>query len=46
MTTNTAIPRDDTGKLALLQHLDLNLPNYAVALEISTYDLAQLKIGF
>ena len=45
MTTNTAIPRDDTGKLALLQHLDLNLPNYAVALEISTNDLAQLKIG-
>ncbi len=45
MTTNTAIPRDDTGKLALLQHLDLNLPNYAVALEISTDDLAQLKIG-
>ena len=45
MTNNTAIPRDDASKLSLLQHLDINLPNYAVALEISSDDLAQLKIG-
>jgi hypothetical protein len=45
MTNSTAIPRDDASKLALLQHLDLNLPSYAVALEISADDLAQLKIG-
>jgi hypothetical protein len=45
MPYNTAIPRDDAGKLALLQHLNASLPNYAVALEVSTDDLAQLKTG-
>ena len=45
MPNNTAIPRDDASKLVLLQHLDLNLTSYAEALEISTNDLAQLKIG-
>ena len=45
MTNNTAIPRDDANKLVFLQHLDLNLSSYAAALEISSDDLAQLKIG-
>jgi hypothetical protein len=45
MTSNTAIPRDDASKLALLQHLGLNLPSYSATLEISAADLAQLKIG-
>ena len=45
MTSNTAIPRDDANKLALLQHLDLNLSSYSTVLEISAADLAQLKIG-
>lgn len=45
MSNNTAIPRDDASKLVFLQHLDLNLPSYAAALEISAADLAQLKIG-
>jgi hypothetical protein len=45
MTSSTAIPRDDASKLSLLKHLDTNLPNYAVALEISADDLAQLKVG-
>ena len=43
MPNSTAIPRDDASKLVLLQHLDSSLPSYAVALEISTDDLAQLK---
>ncbi|RIZ68908.1 MAG: hypothetical protein D0530_11130 [Methylococcales bacterium] len=45
MPNSTAIPRDDASKLILLHHLDLNLPNYAVDLDISSDDLAQLKIG-
>jgi len=45
MSNNTAIPRDDASKLLLLQNLDLNLSSYASALEISTDDLVQLKIG-
>lgn len=46
MPSNTAIPRDDAGKLALLQHVNISLPNYAVALEISADDIAQLKASF
>ncbi len=45
MPNSTAIPRDDANKLALLEHLDLNLASYSTALEISADDLAQLKIG-
>jgi len=45
MSNNTAIPRDDAGKLALLQHLNASLPSYALALEVSADDLAQLKTG-
>ena len=41
MPNATAIPRDDASKLALLQHLNAHLPNYALALEISADDLAQ-----
>lgn len=45
MSNNTAIPRDDAGKLALLQHLNVSLPSYSLALEVSADDLAQLKTG-
>lgn len=45
MPSSTAIPRDDAGKLALLQHLRAHLPNYAAALEISAEDMAQLQSG-
>ncbi|MDD5037069.1 MAG: hypothetical protein PHE55_20270 [Methylococcaceae bacterium] len=45
MPNATAIPRSDASKLALLQHLNANLPNYAATLEISADDLALLKTG-
>ena len=45
MPNATAIPRDDASKLALLQHLVIQLPNYAAALEVSADDLSQLTIG-
>ncbi len=45
MSNSTAIPRDDASKLALLQHLNTQLPNYAETFEINTNDLAQLKAG-
>ena len=45
MPNNTAIPRDDAGKLVLLQHLNGCLPSYAGILEVSADDLAQLKAG-
>jgi len=45
MPNNTAIPRDDAGKLTLLQHLNGSLPSYAAILEVSADDLAQLKAG-
>jgi len=45
MTNKTAIPRDDANKLGLLQHLNTSLPSYAVVLEISAADLAQLQAG-
>ncbi|QSA97878.1 hypothetical protein [Methylococcus sp. EFPC2] len=45
MPNATAIPRDDNGKLALLQHLNNHLPNYAALLEISADDLALVKTG-
>lgn len=45
MPNNSAIPRDDAGKLALLQHLNTTLPNYAATLEISADDIAQVKAG-
>lgn len=45
MSNATAIPRDDSSKLALLQHLNTQLPNYAAALDISADDLSQLSTG-
>lgn len=45
MPNNTAIPRDDAGKLKLLQHLNASLPSYSLALEVSADDLAQLSAG-
>ena len=45
MPNTTVIPRDDASKLVLLQQLNAQLPNYAVALELSADDLAQLKVG-
>ena len=45
MPNATAIPRDDASKLALLQHLNAHLPNYAATLEISADDLSQLQKG-
>ena len=39
MPNNTAIPRDDAGKLVLLQHLNGCLPSYAGILEVSADDL-------
>jgi hypothetical protein len=41
----SVIPHDDASKLMLLQQLNSQLLNYAVALEISNEDLAQLKTG-
>lgn len=45
MSNATAIPRDDAGKLALLRHLNANLPAYATILDITADDLALLKAG-
>jgi hypothetical protein len=45
MANGTTIPRDDAGKLALIQHINANLPHYAETLEISAADLSQLKAG-
>jgi hypothetical protein len=45
MPNASAIPRDDAGKLALLQHLAANLHGYVELLEISPADLAQIKAG-
>jgi len=45
MSNATTIPRDDAGKLALIQHLNTHLPNYSASLEISADDLAQLAAG-
>jgi hypothetical protein len=45
MPNATAIPRDDAGKLALLQHLAANLPNYVETLEISDADLERVRVG-
>ncbi|MEI6336847.1 MAG: hypothetical protein WCS87_19995 [Methylococcaceae bacterium] len=45
MPNSTIIPRDDTSKLVLLQQLNVQLPNYASALDITESDLAQLKVG-
>jgi len=39
----SSIPRDDAGKLALLQHLNAKLPFYAPILEVSAEELAQLR---
>ena len=45
MPNATAIPREDVGKLARLQHLNAHLSSYAATLEISADDLAQLQAG-
>ena len=45
MSNASTIPRDDASKLALLQHLNANLPNYAAILEVSADDLSQLQKG-
>jgi hypothetical protein len=43
MTNSTTIPRNDAGRRELLQHLSIQLPNYATILEISTSDLDQVQ---
>ena len=45
MSNASTIPRDDASKLALLQHLNAHLPNYAATLEVSADDLSQLQKG-
>ena len=45
MSYSSVIPRDDISKLSLLQHLNSQLLNYTVVLEISAEDLARLKTG-
>jgi len=45
MTNSTSIPRNDAGRRELLQHLSIQLPNYATILEISTSDLDQVQAG-
>jgi hypothetical protein len=45
MTNSTTIPRTDAGRRELLQHLSVQLPNYATILEISTADLDQVQAG-
>jgi len=45
MIYNTTIPRDDAGKLVLLQQLNTCLPTYAVVLGVDADDLAQLQAG-
>ena len=45
MTNSKTIPRTDAGRRELLQHLSVQLPNYATILEISTADLDQVQAG-
>jgi hypothetical protein len=45
MTNSPTIPRTDAGRRELLQHLSIQLPNYADILEISTADLGQVQAG-
>ena len=45
MTTSTTIPRTDAGRRDLLQHLSVQLPNYATLLEISAADMDQVQSG-
>ena len=45
MPSATAIPRDDAGKLAFLQHLNTSLPGYAEILGVTAEELAKLASG-
>ena len=45
MPSATAIPRDDAGKLAFLQHLNVTLPLYAAILSVTADELAKLATG-
>ncbi len=45
MTISTTIPRTDAGRREFLQHLSVQLPNYATLLEISAADLEQVQAG-
>lgn len=45
MPNAPVIPRDAANRLALLQHLNAHLPNYAADLEVSASDITQLKGG-
>ena len=45
MPSSTAIPRDDAGKLAFLQHLNATLPLYADILSVTADELAKLANG-
>jgi hypothetical protein len=45
MTKSTTIPRTDAGRRELLQHLSVQLPNYATILEKSTADIDQVQRG-
>lgn len=45
MTNSPTIPRTDAGRRDLLQHLSIQLPNYANILEISATDIGQVQAG-
>jgi hypothetical protein len=42
VSSSSVIPRVDSGKLALIQHIDATLPAYAATLDIGPDDLAEL----
>jgi len=44
MTTNYFMPSTDSGKADLLDHLSSALPRYAALLDVSTVDVAALKV--
>ena len=43
MAKNYYLPRDDSGKAQLLEHLARRLPAYAETLEVSAADIASLQ---
>jgi len=45
MTNSPTIPRTDAGRRDLLQHLSIQLPNYAAVLEVSASDIGQVQAG-
>jgi hypothetical protein len=45
MTNSPTIPRTDAGRRDLLQHLSIQLPNYAADLEVSAADIDQVQAG-